>query len=116
MLGFLADENFDNTILRGLFRRDATLDILRVQDVGLSGQADPVILEWAAREGRILLTHDVATITKYAYERIRKEQPMPEVIEVNTLATIVRVIDDFLLLVECGQNGDLEGQIHYLPW
>ncbi|AIE73404.1 MULTISPECIES: hypothetical protein [unclassified Synechocystis] len=45
MLRFLADENFDNTILRGLFRRNASLDILRIQDVGLSGQADPVILE-----------------------------------------------------------------------
>lgn len=41
---------------------------------------------------------------------------MPGVIEVNTLAAIGRVIDDFLLLVECGQDGDLEGQIHYLPW
>ncbi len=116
MLRFLADENFDNTILRGLFRRNATLDILRVQDVGLSGQADLVILEWAAQEGRILLTHDVATITKYAYERITKGQPMPGVIEVNTLAAIGKVIDDLLLLVECGQSGDLEGQILYLPW
>lgn len=29
---FLADENFNNNILRGLLRRKADLDIIRVQD------------------------------------------------------------------------------------
>ena len=31
---FLADENLDNNILRGLLRRQPDLDIVRVQDVG----------------------------------------------------------------------------------
>ena len=31
---FLADENLDNNILRGLLRRKPDLDIVRVQDVG----------------------------------------------------------------------------------
>jgi predicted nuclease of predicted toxin-antitoxin system len=47
------------------------LEIVRVQDVGLSGKDDPSILEWADQEGRVLLTHDVATITRYAYDRER---------------------------------------------
>jgi predicted nuclease of predicted toxin-antitoxin system len=45
---FLVDENFDNTIVRGLLRRNPDIDILRVQDVGLSGKDDPTILAWAA--------------------------------------------------------------------
>jgi predicted nuclease of predicted toxin-antitoxin system len=45
---FLADENLDNTILRGLLRRRSEIDIVRVQDVGLSGADDPTVLEWAA--------------------------------------------------------------------
>jgi Domain of unknown function (DUF5615) len=48
MLKLLADENFDNTIIRGLFRRNPTLDIVRVQDVGLSGKDNPTVLEWTA--------------------------------------------------------------------
>lgn len=68
MIKLLVDENFDNTIVRGLFRRNPALDMVRVQDVGLSGVDDPTILEWAAQEGRVLLTHDVATITRYAYD------------------------------------------------
>lgn len=116
MLKFLADENFDNTIVRGLFRRNLKLDIVRVQDVGLSGKDDPTVLEWAAQEGRILLTHDVATITRYAYDRVRQNQPMPGVIEISTDAPIGRVIEDILVLVECSQEAELEGQIQYLPW
>jgi hypothetical protein len=63
MIALAADENFNNDILRGLMRLRPGLDIVRIQDVGLSGADDPVVLEWAAREGRVLLRHDVSTIT-----------------------------------------------------
>jgi predicted nuclease of predicted toxin-antitoxin system len=63
MLLLAADENFNNNIVRGLLRRNPDLNIVRIQDVGLSGADDPTVLEWSAQEGRILLTHDVSTIT-----------------------------------------------------
>lgn len=63
MLKLAADENFNNNILRGLLRSEPGLDVVRVQDIGLKGADDPTVLEWSAREGRILLTHDVKTIT-----------------------------------------------------
>jgi GH15 family glucan-1,4-alpha-glucosidase len=59
MLKLLADENFDNTILRGLLRRQPDIDIIRVQDTELYGANDSTVLAWAAQENRILLTHDV---------------------------------------------------------
>jgi len=45
-----------------------------------------------------MLTHDVATITRYAYERIAQSLLMPSVIEVSTDAQIGRVIEDILML------------------
>lgn len=36
MIKFLADENFDNRIIRGISRRLPEADIMRVQDVGLT--------------------------------------------------------------------------------
>lgn len=65
MLALAADENFNNDIVRGLLRRRPDLDIVRIQDVGLTGATDEEVLEWAARAGRILLTHDVTTLTDY---------------------------------------------------
>ena len=115
MLKLLADENFDNTIIRGLVRRKADIDIVRVQDVDLSGADDPTILAWAAQESRVLLTHDVATITRYAYERVTEGQSMPGVIEVSLEAAIGQVIEDILLLLECSLEGELEGQVQYIP-
>lgn len=50
--------------------------------LGLSGVDDPAILEWAAQEDRIVVTHDVATMAHFAYERVRAELPMPGLIEI----------------------------------
>ena len=115
MLRFAADENFNNAILRGLLRRNPDLDIVRVQDAGLSGADDLRILEWSAQQERILLTHDVATMTRYAYERIKSGKPMSGVFEVDRGESIGKVIDDILLIAEFSITGEWEGQIRYIP-
>ncbi|MBC8180355.1 DUF5615 family PIN-like protein [candidate division KSB1 bacterium] len=115
MLTFAADENFNNNIIRGLLRRRSDLDIVRVQDVGLSGADDQTILEWAAQEGRILLTHDVRTITGFAYERVKFQQSMPGVFEISREISVGIAIEDILLLAECSLEGEWEGQVRYLP-
>jgi hypothetical protein len=115
MLALLADENLHGDIVRGLKRRRPDLDIVRVQDVGLSGADDPTVLASAAAENRILLTHDVATITRYAYERAGAGLPMPGVLEVNLSLARGDVIEDILLFAECSLDGEWEGQVRYLP-
>ena len=45
MLSLAADENFNSDILGGLFRRNPAFDIVRIQDVGLSGADDQSVLE-----------------------------------------------------------------------
>ena len=115
MLQLAADENFNNNIVRGVLRRKANVDIVRIQEVGLSGADDPAVLEWAAQQGRILLTHDVSTITKYAYERIEVGKVMAGVFEVSRTAPIGVVIEDIVLLIECSLEGEWENQIIYLP-
>jgi len=70
MLRLAADENFDYDIVRGLFRRRLELDVVRVQDAGLSGADDSAVLQWAARQDRVLLTHDVSTPARHAYLRV----------------------------------------------
>jgi hypothetical protein len=56
VLKLVSDENFNADILRGLYRQDPDLDVVRVQDIGLKATPDSDILAWAAAEGRILLT------------------------------------------------------------
>jgi hypothetical protein len=115
MVRFAADENFNGDIIRGLIRRKPNADIVRVQDVGLSGASDAAVLDWAASESRVLLTQDVSTITKYAYERIRAGRPMPGVFEVGSKVSVSRAISDLLLILECSLEGEWDGQVRYLP-
>ena len=41
---------------------------------------------------------------------------MPGVLEVHTDARIGQVIEDILLIIDCTIDGELEGQIYYLPF
>jgi hypothetical protein len=115
MLRFAADENFNFDIVRGLLRRKPELDLISVSQAGLSGADDARVLEWCALEGRVLLTHDVSTITHFAYQRVAAAKPMPGVFEVNRHLSISTVIEDLLLLADYSLHGEWEGQVRYLP-
>ena len=115
MIRLLADENFNNDIVRGIRLRDSNIDLVRVQDIGLAGADDPSILEWAAEHGRILLTHDVSTITAFAYDRVRAGKHMPGVFEIGRTVALRSAIDDIVLLATCSVDGEWEDQVRYLP-
>ena len=59
---FLADENFNGKLLVALRARLIELDVIRVQDTDRIGVPDLELLQWAATQQRILLTHDVQTL------------------------------------------------------
>lgn len=115
MIGLAFDENFNNDILRGLLRRNFRLDLVRIQDAALSGQDDEAVLEWAAQQGRVLISHDVSTITAHAYARVAAGRKMPGVFEVPRAVAIAVAIEDLLLIAECSRPGEWEGQVRYLP-
>lgn len=115
MLRLAADEDFNNRILRGLLRRRPDLDIVRAQDAGLTGRSDAEVLEWAAREGRVLFTHDVTTMRRALDERVAAGLPVAGVFEVGQHTPIAQAIEDILLIAECSLEGEWEGQIRFLP-
>jgi hypothetical protein len=72
VLQVVADENFKEQIVNGLRRRLRDLDITTAQDAGLRGSPDPEVLEWAAGESRVVLTHDTRTMKGFAYARVAR--------------------------------------------
>jgi hypothetical protein len=90
--------------------------LVRVQDVGLSGTNDDVILEWADHHGRILLTHDGRTMPTHVRERISAGRPVRGVFIVDDLAPIGACISDVLLVAECSEEDEWGDQIHYLTF
>jgi hypothetical protein len=115
VLRLLADENFNGRILRALRRQIPDLDVVRAQDSPLSGADDPTLLQFAADENRILLTHDIETLVGYAWERVRSGLAMPGVIVALTDRPIGQVIEDLEVLLLASRPEELEAQIHFLP-
>jgi predicted nuclease of predicted toxin-antitoxin system len=113
---FIADENFNHRILRAIHRRLPEIDIVRVQDTIGAGVDDPAILEWAAREQRIVLTHDVQTMPDFAFDRVRAGLPMPGVIEVDDTASLAAILEDIFLIATSSKDGEWEGQVLYIPF
>lgn len=112
---FLADENIDPDLVLGLRRRVDDIDIVRVQDVELRTLGDPEILEWAANEDRILVSHDFKTIPRFAGERLTAGLLMPGVILLRSALPLATTIDELALVAGATTADDWENQIAYLP-
>lgn len=112
---FAADENFDGRILTGLRTRLPEFDVVRVQDTEMYQAPDDKLLAWLADERRILLTHDVQTMPRFVYERVRDGQSVPGVIEVHKDTPIGVAIDELEIVIGAGAPDDFENQVIYIP-
>jgi len=112
---FLADENLNRKIVQGMQRQEPGVDIVRVQDTEIYEADDPTVLEWAAQENRILLTHDKSIMSDFAYERIKDGKPMPGVILVRQTAPIGQIIEDLLIVIGASEVAEYENKVTYLP-
>jgi len=70
----------ETLLFLGLKWRHPGLDVVRVVDVGLGGKPDLEVLEWAAREGRVVVSRDRATLSAEAAQRVSQGRPMPGLI------------------------------------
>ncbi len=98
-----------------MLRRQTGLDFKTVISAGLEGADDMAVLEWAAKENRILLSHDVNTLTAFAYERIERRILMPGIFEIPLWLPVGLAIQDLLLIANCSLEGEWEGQVNYFP-
>jgi Domain of unknown function (DUF5615) len=83
MLRLLIDENFNQRILRGLRLRIPALAYVIVQETAMQGMNDQPLLREAAILHRVLVTHDLKTVPRHAYERVAAGEPMPGIIAVS---------------------------------
>jgi hypothetical protein len=116
MVALLTDEDFNGRIIRGILLRRPDVNLVRVKDIGLLGAEDPAILEAAAEQSRLLLTHDARTMPVHVRNRLAAGSRLPGVFIVDDLAPIGACIEDIVLILECSAEGEWEDQMHYLPF
>jgi len=111
---WLADECFDNDIIRGLLRRSLDFDVVRAQDVSeIAGHDDESLLAWATRNDRVVLSHDLATMVQAL--GLQRRPASTGIVLVPDSLSIGQVIEEVLLLDQCSKESDWAAGIIYLP-
>jgi predicted nuclease of predicted toxin-antitoxin system len=111
---FLADADLNHAIVAAVLRRVPEADFRSATDAGLSGLHDLEVLALAAREGRLLVTHDQNTMPRFFAEFIAK-RASPGVIVVRQKLTVASVLDDLVLIWTASQAEEWTNRIVYLP-
>ena len=115
MLRLLIDENLEQRILRGLQLRVPGLMYAVVQETGLAEASDRNLLEWAAQNQYVLVTHDRGSMLNAAQQRMRSKQRIAGLVIVKKELHLARAIEDLVLLLECSSERDTENQVAFIP-
>lgn len=114
MIRFLADEDFNNDILRSLIRRVPRIDAVRAQDLDLRCQR-----RRSPRVGGARTTsradHDVNTLLARAFERVEYGLRHSGVIAVAQSLSVGTVVEDLVLITECLTDDEWKDRVVLLP-
>jgi len=111
---FLADENLRRAIVLGVRRREPSISFLPAFEKGAAGRDDLVLLQIAADEGRILVSHDVRTMPRHFREFVQGEVSPGLILIPQKLALSV-AIEELVLLWTASEDNEWVNQICYLP-
>ena len=112
---FLADRDLNDSIIDGLLRRHPAAEFVRVRDVGLAASPDPVVLEFAAANGYIVVSHDVNTMVGHAHARVAAGRPMAGLLMVQQMDPIGPAIESLALIWDSSEAEEWAGVVTYLP-
>ena len=116
MLDLLLDNDFNERIVAGVLAREPRLDVVRLREIGLDQAPDPQVLAYAADHERVVVTHDVNTMTAHAYRRVADGLKMPGMLVMHQTIDIGVGVHALLVTAACLNVGELEGQVWFLPF
>lgn len=112
---FLADHDLNEHIVTGVLRREPAVEFIRVRDVGYDERSDIEVLEYAASEGLIIVSHDVNTMPAAAYERLEKGDEVAGLLMVQQTSPVSKIIEDLLMVWAASEAEEWRGQVQFLP-
>jgi hypothetical protein len=76
---------------------------------------DEALLDWAATNNRIVVTHDQRTLIGLAYKRVSEGFPMRGVLKVPRHMDNAAAIQQIILVALCSEPEDFDNQVRHLP-
>jgi hypothetical protein len=114
-LKFWIDQNMSRAILVALQQAYPEHEFVYVRETEYNDAPDETLLEEAAKQGIIIITHDKRTLVGFAYDRIRAGLPMPGVIAVKQLTSIGVAIRHLVFLIGAGESSDFDKLVWHIP-
>jgi predicted nuclease of predicted toxin-antitoxin system len=111
---FQADADLNQIILLATIRREPTVDFQTATAAGLAHLSDTEVLDIAAREGRVLVTHDQKTMPRYFAEFLTANTS-PGVLLVPQHLPVSNVVEDLLLIWTATEAEEWTNRIGFLP-
>ena len=115
MLQLMTDEDLPRALVRVLKQRQADLDVVRLQEVGLLSQPDHVVLAWAAENDRVLISGDRKTMIREAYQRVLSGQWMPGLVILRSLVPLNKIAEEILIVACCVRPDEIQNNVIFLP-
>ena len=94
---FQADSDLNEDIIKGVVRREPTVDVQTANEANLRGLLDRQVLALAAHENRILVTHDRRTMPRHFADFIVNEKS-PGVVIIAQKVSVNVAIEELLLI------------------
>ena len=113
-LRFQADEDFNQTIVLAVIRREPGIDFQTTTQAGFKGRPDPEVLALAAEMGRVLVTHDAKTMPGH-FARFIQTATSPGVLLVPQHLPIATVVEELILLWYATEVSEWTNRIAWLP-
>jgi len=111
---FQADADLNQIILSATIRREPAIDFRTATAAEIAGLADREVLREAAREGRLLVTHDQKTMPRHFASFIETEKS-PGVLIIPQHLSISMAVEDLVLIWACTDPDEWTNRIGFLP-
>ncbi|MGA2706327.1 MAG: DUF5615 family PIN-like protein [Isosphaeraceae bacterium] len=112
---FLADNDLNDAIAVGVLRREPAAEFARLRDLGLATRSDPEVLDFAARENWIVVSHDVNTMREAGSNRLAVGLPMNGLLLAHQRTPVSAIIESLLLIWAASEAEEWACQVEFLP-
>jgi predicted nuclease of predicted toxin-antitoxin system len=111
---FQADADFNQTIVSALQRHEPAIDFQTADDAQIRGLPDPDVLAIAARDGRILVSHDHHTMPVH-FATFVATQHSPGVFLLSQDVPIRIAVEELFVIWEASEADEWFNTLQYLP-
>ena len=111
---FVADNDFDERIRKGLLRKEPAIESFSAVDGGTVGVPDPEVLSLAAEGGLIVVSHDRNTMAAH-FDRFIRSRSSPGLLIVSQGLDIGDAIEELLFLWAASDAKEFLNRRRFVP-